>query len=375
MELATSDVATNATSLRLLDRRHFADRANDRWPVHIVRRQELSEAARLLASGPAGADGRREFSVVHPHSSEPGLGLAPGIDVVFGLLLPGESTIQRRHNASSLTMCLAGEGAAEIDDLTFEVTFRDVWITPSMSDHVLRNRGAEPLRYAIYSNRPLLQKLEIYYHDAGLPRRAAEAAVPGSESSEPRAKDLAPGFPIGDGSSWLLPYEHLIDPEYNESKPLLWRWTDVAPHLGMLTSLTTGYTGRPLVCLYNPATGARNGTTPSFFATISNGSPNFIGPVHRHSSAAINFILEGSGWSIVDGVRIDWEAGDIMLSAPGWAPHGHARGADGASILTVQDHPLQIATESLVWQEDIDGGPILSLGKQAGFQTNLRDFK
>jgi quercetin dioxygenase-like cupin family protein len=76
---------------------------------------------------------------------------------------------------------------------------------------------------------------------------------------------------------------------------------------------------------------------------------------HRHTSAAINFILDGGGWSIVDGQRIEWTEGDIMLSAPVWAPHGHAGGKDGATILTSQDHPQHIALGSLVWQETLNG--------------------
>jgi gentisate 1,2-dioxygenase len=364
-------IATEDTGpVRLMDLRETPARANDLWPVHLIRRTQIQQAIDSLKQGPPGADGRREFSVVHPRSVEPGLGLAPGIDVVFGVLLPGEETVPVRHNASSVSMCLSGDGGTDVDQTSFDVTFRDVWVTPSMSPHVLRNPGDEPFTYISYSNRPLLQKLEVYFREEKPPVNETAAGSPGGG----RVKELAPGFPVGDSGSWLLPYEHLIDPEFIESKPLIWKWADVAPHLGMLKSLKTGYTGRPLMCLYNPATGARNGTTANFFATISNGAGNLVGPVHRHSSAAINFILEGSGWSVVDGVRIDWAAGDIMLSAPGWAPHGHARGPNGASILTIQDHPLHIAAESLVWQEDIKSGPILSLGKQAGFQTNLAQF-
>ncbi|MEE4598956.1 cupin domain-containing protein [Streptomyces sp. DSM 41524] len=358
--------------VRLVDLRDAPARENHLWPVHIVRRAEIEHALGLLAEGEPGADGCREFSVVHPNSVEPGLGLAPGIDVVFGVLLPGEETVPVRHNASSVSMCLSGHGVTDIDESAFATGFRDVWVTPSMSPFVLRNPGDEPFIYLTYSNRPMLRKLEVYFREEKPPVGVQAPAV--DTPTGGRVKDLAPGFPIGDSGAWLLPYEHLIDPEFVESRPLLWKWQDVAPHLGLLKSLKTGYTGRPLMCLYNPATGTRNGTTANFFATISNGSANLIGPAHRHSSAAINYILDGSGWSVVDGVRIDWEAGDIMLSAPGWAPHGHARGPEGASILTIQDHPLQIASESLVWQEDLEDGPILSLGKQAGFQTNLSQF-
>lgn len=41
---------------------------------------------------------------------------------------------------------------------------------------------------------------------------------------------------------------------------------------------------------------------------------------HRHSEEAILFILEGKGYSIVEGVKIEWEAGDA-LTVPAWLWH------------------------------------------------------
>ena len=76
---------------------------------------------------------------------------------------------------------------------------------------------------------------------------------------------------------------------------------------------------------------------------------------HRHSSSAINYYLRGNGYSKVSGERLDWKAGDLILSAPGWAMHSHHSGTETTSALTVQDHPLQIAMESLIWQERMQG--------------------
>ena len=55
----------------------------------------------------------------------------------------------------------------------------------------------------------------------------------------------------------------------------------------------------------------------------------------------------------------------MLLSAPGWSEHAHFVSPDGASVLTIQDHPLHIGMESLIWQERMDG-PILTLGSQPG---------
>ena len=49
--------------------------------------------------------------------------------------------------------------------------------------------------------------------------------------------------------------------------------------------------------------------------------------------------------------------------------HSHHSGTETTSALTVQDHPPQIAMESLIWQERMQE-PILALGSQSGFESN-----
>ena len=46
---------------------------------------------------------------------------------------------------------------------------------------------------------------------------------------------------------------------------------------------------------------------------------------HRHQGGLVIYILEGEGWSEVDGERHDWEAGDLLLLPikPGGVEHQH----------------------------------------------------
>ncbi len=46
---------------------------------------------------------------------------------------------------------------------------------------------------------------------------------------------------------------------------------------------------------------------------------------HRHQGGLCIFVLEGEGYSVVDGERIDWEAGDLILLPikPGGCEHQH----------------------------------------------------
>ena len=47
---------------------------------------------------------------------------------------------------------------------------------------------------------------------------------------------------------------------------------------------------------------------------------------HRHTYETIIYVLKGHGYSIVDGVRVDWEAGDAVL-VPRWQWHQHFNGS------------------------------------------------
>jgi gentisate 1,2-dioxygenase len=46
---------------------------------------------------------------------------------------------------------------------------------------------------------------------------------------------------------------------------------------------------------------------------------------HVHQGGLVIFVLEGEGYSIVDGERVDWEAGDLILlpTKPDGVEHQH----------------------------------------------------
>ena len=84
----------------------------------------------------------------------------------------------------------------------------------------------------------------------------------------------------------------------------------------------------------------------------------------------MNYIFQGEGRSTVNKKVYHWEAGDFLLTAPGWAVHNHAStGTEPIYELTIQDQPLNIVMESLLWQEDMKK-PWHVLGADYGFAAN-----
>jgi gentisate 1,2-dioxygenase len=347
-------------------------RKQDKWPSVIVPRAAIDAEIERLASIARPSTGRRSVAVVHPSNTGPVPAFAPGIDVTIEVLKPGEESPPIARNSTMVDMCIRGDGAASIGTTTFAVERFDVWNTPSMDTYAYRNTGKDLFVRMSYSNAPLLERLEVHYIDPH--PKIADAARMAGEGDKPRARDQAESISLDGEGARLLGYEYLIDIDTVEWKPLLWRWKDVNPHLDKVYARDKRYTGRHLYLLYNPATERRMGTSPCFFATIAKYPPDKLDIAHRHVSAAINYYFIGHGRSAVMGKKLEWEAGDLHLSAPGWAVHHHGSRNDGFCALTIQDHPLHIAMDSLLWQENLQA-PILKLGSQKGFETNLAELE
>ncbi len=297
---------------RFLDRAGKAARdENTYWTPIVVAKKEIDAEVERLASLPQPANGRRESLIAHPLAAADAPGFAPGIQVKLSVLKPGEKTAAFRHNATEVNFCIGGSGHTLVAGRRVAFAQYDVWNHPSYAIYRHVNDGRDLQVRLTYSNAPLLQHMQIY-----------------------------------------LPEDEQVKRE-----------------LDKLEALGKDYVGRRLYMMYNPVTGRTNGVTPNFFATITIRPPKIVDRPHRHVSAAINYYFYGQGYSMVAGNRYEWKAGDLMLSAPGWAVHNHASYDDYVYELTVQDQPLNIYMESLLWQEDLNK-PAALLGSQPGFETN-----
>jgi gentisate 1,2-dioxygenase len=357
---------------KFIDRTGAAAEPPQLIPPVVIKKREIDAEIERLAHLPLPANGRRESRVAHPLTGK-GDGLAFTIAVSVCVLKPGERTTPMRHNASLIDFCIRGRGHTIVDGSRIDFDQYDVWTTPPWSVFQHVNDTDELQVRLSYSNAPLLEKLNVYIVEEN----------PKVTSNEKKATDegldsarISPfgTFPLSENGAYLMPYERLINPDHIEVKPLHWPWQKVKAELDKLRDLGKGYVGRRLYLMYDPATGRTNGTTHTFFATITIRPKNIVDRPHRHVSAALNYYFRGHGYSTVEGKRYEWEAGDLMLSAPGWAIHNHASKDEDVYELTIQDQPMHLALGSLIWQEDLRGEPKL-LGLSSGFSTNRGDAK
>ncbi len=337
----------------------------------LISAEEIDAEIKRLASLPKPANGRRQSIISHPDTGT-GNGLAPGTQVTLNVMLPGERTAPIRHNSSQVNFCIRGGGHSVIGGKRIDFEQYDVWNTPSGAVYEHFNDTKETQVRLCYSNAALLEKMNIHVVDED-----PHGPKPWDEkrgSTEPGGHGHADANPFGtfkitDDGAWLMPYEKLVNPDVVEWPVLHWPWKRVKAELDKLASLGQDYKGRRLYLLYHPSTGRFNGTAPNFFATITIRPPKIVDRPHRHSSSAINYFFGGTGHSLVDGKRYHWKAGDLMLTAPGWAVHNHASDDNPVYELTIQDSPLNLAMDSLMWQEDL-GRPYSMLGSSKGFETN-----
>ncbi|MEW6776852.1 MAG: gentisate 1,2-dioxygenase [Bdellovibrionota bacterium] len=338
-------------------------------PPVIIPRADLEAEVERLAKLPAPANGRRVSTISHPYP-EMGGTLAAGINVDLLVLKPGEKTKKRRQNSTQVHFCIRGGGKAIVGGKAWKAAQYDVWNVPAWTPYELENDTKELQVLLCYSNGALLDKMGVHIVDETLSPTMGtgeEKTAPGGGGHHD--KNPFGTFEITEEGAKLMPYEILVNPPVVEDKPLFWPWKKVKEHLDKLAALGQDYRGRRLYLLYNPATGRTNGTTPSFFATITIRPAKIADRPHRHVSTAINYFFSGEGHSLVENKRYDWKAGDLMLTAPGWARHCHISHDEPVYELTIQDSPLNIAMESLLWQEDL-ARPISVLGAQYGFDTN-----
>ena len=360
-------------TFRFLDQSGEGLPGPNQWPALVVPKDAIEREIARLADIDRPANGRRSSSIVHPSATAPGLGFSPGTDVTISVLKPGEETTLVRRNANQLEFCVSGRGVVEVTNEPMRIEKWDVSVIPPMQAYRHLNDGDSLWVRLTYSNMPLLEKLGVHYveEEPTASQRTALAGVV-SKDGESSAIDIQ----ISPEGARMRSYEYLVDIDVVKQRALCWPWEVMKSNL----PFERGSNNRGIMLLYNPATERRNGTTPSYFCTVSGGlrsnPPPQVARGHRHSSAAINYYFLGNGGkSVVEGKTFDWGEGDLMLSAPGWAEHAHYMGSPNGEpvamgTITVQDHPMHIALGSLIWQEDVLGS-IHTLGSEIGVKNYI----
>jgi gentisate 1,2-dioxygenase len=126
---------------------------------------------------------------------------------------------------------------------------------------------------------------------------------------------------------WRIPAGARPGEPRTKVQPYLWKWADVYEGLTQARdqiNLERGTAERRTLRLVNPGVKETEMTSHTMMFAFQLIQPDEVAPPHRHTMAAIRFILQGKGaYTNVNGEKMVMEDGDLILT-PQWAWHEHA---------------------------------------------------
>ena len=140
---------------------------------------------------------------------------------------------------------------------------------------------------------------------------------------------------------WNLDHaERPADPK-TRLKAHLWKWHDIYDSLlqaRQKITITSGSVERRVIRLVNPGLAETELTSHTMLLSFQLIQPGEVAPAHRHTMAAIRFILQGKGaYTNVNGQKMVMEDGDLILTPQGsWHEHAHE------------------GTENMIWIDGLD---------------------
>ena len=132
-----------------------------------------------------------------------------------------------------------------------------------------------------------------------------------------------------------------FEPE-SQGLPMTWRYQDIRPLLfESVPLISVEEAERRVLNLANPGYAPFPKITNSLMAGLQLVLPGEIAPAHRHTPAALRFVVEGSGaYTAVDGEKTEMKTGDFVIT-PGWTWHDHGNETDTPMVwLDVLDVPI-----------------------------------
>ncbi|WP_224391031.1 cupin domain-containing protein [Pseudonocardia sp. ICBG1293] len=126
---------------------------------------------------------------------------------------------------------------------------------------------------------------------------------------------------------------------------------ELGARAGELVPVDRGGDRRVLACC-NPGLGGAPYAVSTLWAAVQYLRGHEVAPAHRHTPAALRFIVEGEGvWTLVDGDPIHMGPGDLVLT-PSWTFHEHHNPGDRPMIwMDVLDLPIVAALDAVFFEE------------------------
>ena len=124
----------------------------------------------------------------------------------------------------------------------------------------------------------------------------------------------------------------------SEAIPYQWKWSLLKEVVKQSASAVPVGDERRAMQFFNPGLNGQWATTNTLIAAVQVLLPGEVARAHRHSPAAIRFIIEGDGaYTAVEGEKVIMHPGDFILT-PSWQWHDHGNETN----------------ETVVWMDGLD---------------------
>jgi gentisate 1,2-dioxygenase len=280
-----------------------------RWQ-HV--RQRMLQAGELIPLGSSGAE-RRVLLLANPGvPADRPVATTHTLVAAVQLVHGTEMAPSHRHTMAALRFVKEGEGAwTVVDGEPVTMAVGDLVLTPNWAWHGHYSEHPEPMLWMDGLDVPFVQALGATFQE-GFPSadRSQPLLVARDESMRRYSGSglLPVGERRGSHNSPLMRYPWA--PTEERLHALADR--DGSPFDGVALQYTNPYTGGPVMA-----------TLDCWMQMLRPGEAT---RAHRHTASVVYNVARGSGWTVINGQRFDWTAGDVFC-LPTWAWHEHVNGS------------------------------------------------
>ena len=258
----------------------------------------------------------------------------------YSLYNPGERAPVHRHTPSASRFVLEGDGGfTVVEGEKLCMSRGDLILTPTGTWHDHGNDGSQPVIWVDVLNVPLVESFNATSFEFNYTERDEKSntgdPIPRTLQTIREPDDHSQRL-YGTGGIKPLFVSHRRGP--TEHSPLfVYRWEETRAALERLQS----YAGSPYDAIIfeyvDPTTGGSVMPTMSFRCQMLRPGEQTL--AHRKTASNVYCVLEGEGYTDVEGTRLEWRRNDVF-TVPGWLWHEHRNTAsDNAFLYSVTDEP------------------------------------
>ena len=282
---------------------------------------------------------RRALTMRNPGLNNPQAGATKTMSAAIQIVWPGDIAEAHRHSAAAIRFVIEGEGAFTVQDgERFRMEEGDLTLTPSWVWHDHNNPQEKPVIWLDCLDAPMVGYFDGMFQE------------PYPEDVQPVTKPNGyTNAAIGNG----LMRANLKD-VVGGTLPITYKWNDA---YGALLGFGEEDRFDGVIMEYsNPVTGGHS--MPTLALKLQRLAPNSHTDAHRHTSSVVYHAAKGSGFSIVDGRRLDWSKGDTFV-LPAWVTHEHGTESNEDAVLfSMSDLPV-VEAMGLYREEEMDRQDVL----------------